>query len=145
MFDETNINNNNYYYTLTIEPYLNTHTKQYQNIIVIDNMPNGPLQKFVTRYMPQKLSPFYDVNETIHCKYAIVARQNKDFVTDAELPALLSFLNSNGASNGLSSIFASTPALPSSFASSVHDPNLSTDISLVLLGFQIGFWPDLRE
>ena len=96
MFDETNINNNNYYYTLTIEPYLNTHTKQYQNIIVIDNMPNGPLQKFVTRYMPQKLSPFYDVNETIHCKYAIVARQNKDFVTDAELPALLSFLNSNG-------------------------------------------------
>ena len=96
MFDETNINNNNYYYTLTIEPYLNTHTKQYQNIIVIDNMPNGPLQKFVTRYMPQKLSPFYDVNETIHCKYAIIARQNKDFVTDAELPALLSFLNSNG-------------------------------------------------
>ena len=96
MFDETNINNNNNYYTLTIEPYLNTHTKQYQNIIVIDNMPNGPLQKFVTRYMPQKLSPFYDVNETIHCKYAIVARQNKDFVTDAELPALLSFLNSNG-------------------------------------------------
>lgn len=95
MFDETNINNNNYY-TLSIEPYLNTHTKQYQNIIVIDNMPNGPLQKFVTRYMPQKLSPFYDVNETIHCKYAIIARQNKDFVTDAELPALLSFLNSNG-------------------------------------------------
>lgn len=95
MFDEININNNNYY-TLSIEPYLNTHTKQYQNIIVIDNVPNGPLQKFVTRYMPQKLSPFYDVNETVHCKYAIIARQNKDFVTDAELPALLSFLNSNG-------------------------------------------------
>jgi hypothetical protein len=94
MFDEINTNTN--YYTLSIEPYLNTQTKQYQNIIVIDNMPNGPLQKFVTRYMPQKLSPFYDVNETIQCKYAIIARQNKDFVTDAELPALLSFLNSNG-------------------------------------------------
>lgn len=94
MFDETNNNNN--YYTLTIEPYLNRHTKQYQNIIVVDNMPIGPLQKFVTRYMPQKLSPFYDVNETPQCKYAIIARQNKDFVTDAELPALLSFLNSNG-------------------------------------------------
>jgi hypothetical protein len=97
MFDETNNNNNNnYYYTLSIEPYLNTHTKQYQNIIVVDNMPTGPLQKYVTRYMPQKLSPFYDVNETIQCKYAIIARQNKDFVTDADLPALLSFLNSNG-------------------------------------------------
>jgi hypothetical protein len=59
-------------------------------------MPPGPMQKFVTRYMPQKLSPFYDVNETIQCKYAIIARQNKDFVTDAELPALMTFLNSNG-------------------------------------------------
>jgi hypothetical protein len=61
-------------------------------------MPPGPMQKFVTRYMPQKLSPFYDVNETIQCKYAIIARQNKDFVTDAELPALMTFLNSNGYS-----------------------------------------------
>lgn len=29
-------------YTLTIEPYLNTVSKQYENIIVIDKMPLGP-------------------------------------------------------------------------------------------------------
>jgi hypothetical protein len=37
-------------YTLYVEPYLNTYSKQYQNIITIDKKPVGPLAQLVSHY-----------------------------------------------------------------------------------------------
>ena len=92
-------------YTLSIEPYLNTYTKQYQNIITIDKMPLGPLAQLVSRYNSPKLSPFQVSNiENNCCKYAIrrhygsgACRENY-FLTTEDIPSLLGYLNTNGYS-----------------------------------------------
>lgn len=89
-------------YTLSIEPYLNTYSKQYQNIIVIDKMPMGPLSQLVSHYISPKLSPFQHVENNNCCKYAIrrnySGRAIRDdyFLTTEDVPSLLSYLTANG-------------------------------------------------
>jgi hypothetical protein len=88
-------------YTLTVEPFLNPTSKQYQNIIVIDKMPAGPLAQLVSRFAPSKLSRFQvnDDNNSHCCKFAI--RRNyhilpNDFLTADDIPTLLGYLSTNG-------------------------------------------------
>ena len=92
-------------YTLSIEPYLNTYTKQYQNIITIDKIPLGPLAQLVSRYNSPKLSPFQVSNiDNNCCKYAIRRNYHKGacrenyFLTTEDIPSLLGYLTSNGYS-----------------------------------------------
>jgi hypothetical protein len=87
-------------YTLTVEPFLNPTSKQYQNIIVIDKMPAGPLAQLVSRFAPSKLSRFQvNDDDSPCCKFAI--RRNyhtlpNDFLTASDIPALLGYLSTNG-------------------------------------------------
>ncbi len=57
-------------YTLTIEPYLNTYSKQYKNIIVIDTVPLGPLSQLVSRFSTPRLSQFTEPTNNC-CKLAV--------------------------------------------------------------------------
>lgn len=89
-------------YTLSLEPYLNTYSKQYQTIITIDKMPLGPLSQLVSHYISPKLSPFQRVENNHCCKYAIrrnysgKAIRDDYFLTTEDMPSLLSYLNANG-------------------------------------------------
>jgi len=47
-------------FVLYLEPILNPYFKAYQNIITLDNMPNGPLADMVTSINLPKLSPFQE-------------------------------------------------------------------------------------
>lgn len=88
-------------YTLTIEPYLNTVSKQYENIIVIDKMPLGPLGQLVSRFRAPRLSPFiYDNYDDSDCKFAIRRNFCKDnnFLNANDVPSLLAYLSANGYS-----------------------------------------------
>jgi hypothetical protein len=84
-------------YTFSVEPYLNTFTKQYENIITIDKMPAGPLASLVTHYNSPKLSPF-QISDNNCCKYAIRRYTNREscFLTAEDAPSLLSYLTANG-------------------------------------------------
>jgi len=90
-------------YTLSVEPYLNTYSKQYQNIITIDKKPMGPLAQLVSHYNQTKISPF-QVTENSCCKYAIRrhyglgACREDYFLTTEDVPSLLSYLTANGYS-----------------------------------------------
>jgi len=90
-------------YTLSVEPYLNTYSKQYQNIITIDKKPMGPLAQLVSHYNQAKISPF-QVTENNCCKYAIRrhyglgACREDYFLTTEDVPSLLSYLTANGYS-----------------------------------------------
>jgi hypothetical protein len=85
-------------YTLSIEPYLNTFTKQYENIIVIDKMPKGPLAELVSHVKSPRLSPFTEPHTNNCCKYAIRRHYNREnnFLTSDDVPSLLSYLSTNG-------------------------------------------------
>lgn len=92
-------------YTLSIEPYLNTYSKQYQNIITIDKIPLGPLSQLVSHFNQTKISPFQVSNtENNCCKYAIRrhygtgACREDYFLTAEDVPSLLTYLNANGYS-----------------------------------------------
>jgi len=90
-------------YTLSVEPYLNTYSKQYQNIITIDKKPMGPLAQLVSHYNQAKISPF-QLTENSCCKYAIRrhyglgACREDYFLTTEDVPSLLSYLTANGYS-----------------------------------------------
>jgi hypothetical protein len=90
-------------YTLSIEPYLNTYSKQYQNIITIDKKPLGPLAQLVSQFNQTKISPFQVYDNTC-CKYAIrrhygsSASREDYFLTSEDVPSLLAYLNANGYS-----------------------------------------------
>ena len=93
-------------YVLSIEPYLNTYSKQYQNILTIDKMPMGPLSQMVSRYSSPKLSPFQGSNDccTTQALRAFgklgILRQggNREnyFLTEEDVPGLLGYLTANG-------------------------------------------------
>ena len=91
-------------YTLSIEPYLNTYSKQYQNIITIDKVPAGPLAQMVSHFNSPKLSPFQSTNFPNHnlCKYGIRRNYNTSacredyFLTADDVPSLLGYLTTNG-------------------------------------------------
>jgi hypothetical protein len=84
-------------YTLTIEPYLNTYSKQYENIIVIDKMPAGPLSQLVSHVKSPRLSPFTEPTNNC-CKFAIRRHYNREnnFLTADDVPSLLAYLSANG-------------------------------------------------
>lgn len=43
--------------TLIVEPFYDTYTKSYKNIITVNLMPNGPLRRLVTRVKFNKFGP----------------------------------------------------------------------------------------
>ena len=86
-------------YVLSIEPYLNTYSKQYQNIITIDKMPMGPLSQMVSRYTSPKLSQFQVSSNNNCCKYAFMrmgGNRENYFLTADDVPSLLGYITGIG-------------------------------------------------
>ena len=109
--------NNNSSIVFYLEPILNTYHKTYQNIITLSNIPNGPLSDMVSTFSATKLSPFQQIGPLAsptfaphNCVHALLrypkkhtnARPNMknsdSFMTSEDIPALLSYLSSNGYS-----------------------------------------------
>ena len=88
-------------YIISVEPYLNQYQKQYQNILVINQMPTGPLTERIVRINPPKLSPFTDFN-THRCNQCIYAIRHDcpsayhEYATLDDVPETLIYLVSNG-------------------------------------------------
>jgi len=88
-------------YIISVEPYLNQYQKQYQNILVVNDMPSGPLSQRVVRLNPPKLSPFNDsaINRGHQCIYAIrneCLTAGYEYATLDDIPQMLLYLVSNG-------------------------------------------------
>jgi hypothetical protein len=93
-------------FTVYVEPYLDTYTKEYLNIITIDKMPDGPLATLAMTINPPKLSPFQSSICSFtnnNCKMAISRYYNKGlckksnrFLLAEDIPSLISYLQLNG-------------------------------------------------
>jgi hypothetical protein len=87
-------------FSLFSRPYLDTCSKNYYNIVVLNCMPEGPLRHFVRRVQFPPLSTFkgyYGYGET--CGLALMTMDPRGsklglMVTD-EVPALFSYLTMN--------------------------------------------------
>ena len=83
-------------YIITAQPYLNQHTKQYQNILVVNDRTSGPLSQRIVRINPPKLSPFNSSSSLSQCIYAIRNEANDDYMTVNDFPEFSLYLVSNG-------------------------------------------------
>lgn len=88
-------------YTLNISNYHDTFNKCYRKIITINNYPDGPLQKYVSRVANKKLSPFQENTPCCprkSCIYILNSISNTyyhNFMTIEEIPDLFGFLTCN--------------------------------------------------
>ena len=86
-------------YLLSVQPYLDQFNRCYRNIITINNNPRGPLQDYIQRINPPKLSPFKQNTAcctTPNCIYVIKKFDNlNDFFIIDDLPELITFLLTN--------------------------------------------------
>ena len=88
-------------YTLNISNYHDTFNKCYKKIITINNYPEGPLQKYVSRIANKKLSPFQQNTPCCPhkpCIYVINSISNTyyhNFMTPDEISDLFGFLLCN--------------------------------------------------
>lgn len=101
-------------YTLTTRPYYDNINQCYQNIIVINRYPEGPLRKITRRIQFHRLSPFQEpssCNPIQNCGLALQSLKIYGydfpsyktcqtgcgcFMTPDEIPDLFSFLLSSG-------------------------------------------------
>jgi hypothetical protein len=98
-------------FTITSQPYLDRFNKCYKNILTINQVPRGPLSKYVQRIQLPRLSPFQVVgpcNTIEKCTLAILNPCNSTidygccinggffFMTPNDIPFLYNFLLNNG-------------------------------------------------
>jgi len=98
-----------------LEPYLNSFTKNYQNIITLSDMPDGPLSNMVSMISSPKLSPFQYLNNgnnLNNCIFVLLRYpktvcggggngrlKNSDFFMGADdIPSIFGYLRTNGYS-----------------------------------------------
>jgi len=98
-----------------LEPFLNSYTKNYQNIITLSDMPDGSLANMVTMISSPKLSQFQYLNNGINininnCIYVLLrypkqccsgngAIKHPDFFMGADdVPSIFGYLRTNGYS-----------------------------------------------
>jgi len=94
-------------YTLTTQPFYDRVCQCYKNIVMINTMPEGPLQKLVKRTQLPPLSPFQQstpCNPIPNCGLALSSLQgfgcntgcSTNYMTPNEIPDLFGFLTMNG-------------------------------------------------
>lgn len=97
-----------------LEPFLNSYTQNYQNIITFNNMPDGPLSNMVSMISSPKLSPFQYLdtcNNPNNCIYVLLrypknncgggngCLKNHDFFMGSDdIPSIFGYLKTNGYS-----------------------------------------------
>jgi hypothetical protein len=95
-----------------LEPYLNSFTKNYQNIITLNAMPVGPLSNMVARLTFPKLSIFKELSpfsdNVFNCTYVVCRypvkgggtgssiKYRDTFLGTEDVPNVLAFLRDNG-------------------------------------------------
>ena len=81
-------------YTLSTRVYLDKcYNQSYRNIIIINIMPVGPLQKFVRPLQMSPLSPFNQYKRG--CELVLKSFRTDGLMSDEEIPDLFSFLVAN--------------------------------------------------
>jgi hypothetical protein len=98
-------------YTLTTEPFYDTYTQCYKNIITINVFPQGPLRLMVGRIQFNKLGPNRAYSNCVadrKCGLVIISRGNcgggngndkySHLMTPDEIPELFAFLTETGYS-----------------------------------------------
>ena len=99
-------------FTITTQPYLDNNNQNnnqcYKNILMINVVPDGPLNAFVRRLQLPRLSPFQtrdDCNQMKNCGLVLInpfvnvnvsCKKGCNYMTPNEIPDLYSFLTSNG-------------------------------------------------
>ena len=100
-------------FTITSQPYFDSYKKTYSNILLINQLPHGPLRKLVRRISLPKLSPFQKDHNLPSCGLAIInpgsrldgcyscnnsynKNANSDLMTPDNIPFLYHFLLING-------------------------------------------------
>ena len=97
-----------------LEPFLNSYTQNYQNIITFSNMPDGPLSNMVSMISSPKLSSFQYLNNgnnPNNCIYVLLrypknncgggngCLKNPDFFMGSDdIPSIFGYLRTNGYS-----------------------------------------------
>jgi len=87
--------------TMYIETILNSQTQEYENIITLDNILKGPIEKMISRIRFPSLSIFSDVNNrklNYGCKNVLTRYPNNSsyYMYEEDIPSVFSYLQSNG-------------------------------------------------
>ena len=92
-------------FSLFSRPYLDTYNQCYKNIVILNNMPQGPLANLVVRVNFPPLSEFSypgQCDRTKQCGLAILSfgmgcgKVSSNLMVVDEVPDLISFLVENG-------------------------------------------------
>ena len=97
-------------FTITTQPYLDKSSwdnQCYKNILMVNVVPDGPLNSLVRRLQLPRLSPFQTggpCNQTQQCGLVLLnpfsnlscGKKGCNYMTPNEIPDLYSFLTSNG-------------------------------------------------
>jgi hypothetical protein len=91
-------------FTITSSPYYDRCSQQYQNILMLNVEPDGPLKTFVRRLQLPRLTPFQPDNPEDTCGLVLtnfLNNQNKNnnrngLMTPNDIPDLYSFLTASG-------------------------------------------------
>ena len=95
-------------FTITSSPYYDRCSQQYQNILMLNVEPEGPLRAFVRRLRLPRLTPFQTERSEEKCGLVLTNflnnNQNQNYnnknnnwlMTPNDIPDLYSFLTSNG-------------------------------------------------
>jgi hypothetical protein len=87
-------------FSLFSQPFLDTYTEKYKNIITINAIPQGPLASFVKRINTPKLSQFKTDNRDYSCCLALINKlssneASRELMVSDDIPDLISFLIEN--------------------------------------------------
>ena len=92
-------------FTITSSPYYDRCSQQYQNILMLNIEPDGPLRAFVRRLQLPKLTPFQADRSEDKCGLVLTNFLNNNhnhnnnkngLMTPNDIPDLYSFLTANG-------------------------------------------------
>jgi hypothetical protein len=82
-------------FLLTSQTFLNRCEEQYRNIITINFVPGGPLEKYVVRLQMPRLS-YFECDGEKRCALALRSFRSFNLMGDDEIPDLFAFLLENG-------------------------------------------------
>jgi hypothetical protein len=83
-------------YSVKYEPFFDTKTGKYINIITISQDPKGPLSSLVRRVYREKLSDKEVIESEDKCSFSIMSARNTErYMNLNELPMLYAFLKNN--------------------------------------------------
>ena len=87
--------------TMYIETILNQKTKEYENIITLDNIIKGPIERMISRVRFPSLSIFSEITNRkfdYGCKNVLTRYPNNSnyYMYEEDIPSVFSYLQSNG-------------------------------------------------